>query len=108
MRALFADRPYVSLEAANERRFAVEDPVAFVRRFPEGAVIDEAQYGPELFSALQTVVDADGRPGRFVLTGSQNFQLIERIAQKSRRSRGAAHPAAAVDGGAAGGPAAPG
>ena len=32
VRSLFQDRPYVTLDAANERRFAAEDPVAFVRR----------------------------------------------------------------------------
>ena len=61
VRSLFPERPYATLEAANERRFATEDPLAFVRRFPDGAVIDEAQHGPELFSALQSIVDADGR-----------------------------------------------
>lgn len=81
VQSVLKGQPYVSLEGANERRFATEDPVAFLRRFADGAVIDEAQHAPELFSALQSAVDADPRPGRFVLTGSQNFQLIERITQ---------------------------
>lgn len=79
--AVFADRPYVSLEEPDQRRFAQEDPRRFLERFRDGAVIDEAQRCPELFSYLQGVVDASRRPGQFILTGSQHFGLMERISQ---------------------------
>ena len=80
-RALFADKPYVSLEDPVERAFATEDPRGFLARFTEGAVFDEAQRWPELFSHLQGMVDADRRPGRFVLTGSQQFGLLAGVTQ---------------------------
>ena len=80
-RAVFADKPYVNLEAADERAFARDDPRAFLARFPDGAIIDEAQWVPDLFSYIQVLVDADQRPGRFVLTGSQNFGMLARITQ---------------------------
>lgn len=80
-RAAFPDKPYVNLEAADERGFALQDPRGFLDRFPDGAVIDEAQNAPELFSYIQVLVDEDPRPGRFVLTGSQNFGLLSRITQ---------------------------
>ncbi len=80
-RATFPRKPYVSLEDPDERRFALEDPRGFLDRFRRGAVLDEAQRTPELFSYLQTEVDRDRRPGRFVLTGSQNLGLMATLSQ---------------------------
>ncbi len=80
-RAQFADRPYVSLEDPIERAFAAEDPRGFLARFGQGAVFDEAQRWPDLFSYLQGMVDADRRPGRFILTGSQQFGLLAGVTQ---------------------------
>ena len=80
-RAEFHNKPYVSLENPAELAFAREDPRGFLARFPEGAIFDEAQRWPDLFSWLQGVVDEDRRPGRFVLTGSQQFGLLAGISQ---------------------------
>ena len=80
-RAAFPDKPYVSLEASHERIFAATDPRGFLARFPDGAILDEIQHLPELFSYLQVEMDADRRRGRFVLTGSQNFSMISSISQ---------------------------
>jgi predicted AAA+ superfamily ATPase len=80
-RAAFPDKPYVSVENPDERLFARDDPVGFLARFPDGAVIDEAQQAPDLFSYLQGRVDEDRRPGRFILTGSQHFGLLESVSQ---------------------------
>ena len=79
--ALFGDRAYVSLEDPEEREYALHDPRGFLARFPEGAVIDEAQRCPALFSYLQGLVDARGRMGDFILTGSQQFGLRSGISQ---------------------------
>lgn len=81
VRHLFADKPYVSLEDPQERAFASEDPRGFLARFEEGAVFDEAQRWPDLFSYLQGMVDANRVPGRFVLTGSQQFGLLSGVTQ---------------------------
>ncbi len=80
-RAQFADKPYVSLEDPIERAFANEDPRGFLARFTQGAVFDEAQRWPDLFSYLQGMVDADRQPGRFILTGSQQFGLLAGVTQ---------------------------
>lgn len=77
----FPDKRYVSLENPDERLFATQDPRGFLDRFPDGAILDEAQHCPELFSYLQTRADHDARMGLFVLTGSQNFQLVSGITQ---------------------------
>ena len=80
-RTLFTEKPYVSLEDLDERDLATRDPRAFLARFPDGAVLDEVQRSPGLFSYLQTRVDADGRAGLFILTGSQQFGLLSGITQ---------------------------
>ena len=76
-RMTFPDLPYVSLENPSNRQFAEEDPVAFLDRYAAGAVFDEVQRVPTIFSYLQGMVDEDPRPGRFVLTGSENLALTE-------------------------------
>jgi uncharacterized protein len=80
-RAVFAGKPYVSLEDPDMRMAAVEDPRSFLDRFPDGGVLDEVQRVPELLSYVQTKVDADGRMGQFLLTGSQQFGLLSGVSQ---------------------------
>jgi predicted AAA+ superfamily ATPase len=80
-RDVFASKPYVSLEDPIERAFAMEDPRGFLARFEQGAVFDEAQRWPDLFSYLQGMVDVQRAPGRFVLTGSQQFGLLAGVTQ---------------------------
>lgn len=81
VREIFADRPYVSLEDLDELDFASRDPRGFLARYPDGAVLDEVQRVPQLFSYLQTRVDEERRMGLFVLTGSQQFDLHAKITQ---------------------------
>jgi predicted AAA+ superfamily ATPase len=80
-RHLGGERPYASLEDPDIREYAESDPRGFLARYPDGAVLDEVQRCPSLFSYLQGVVDAERRMGRFILTGSQQFGLVEAITQ---------------------------
>ncbi len=80
-RSTFPDQPYVSLEAPETRALAEEDPRGFLSRYPAGAILDEAQRCPVLFSYLQTRVDTNLRMGQFVLTGSWQFGLLSNITQ---------------------------
>jgi predicted AAA+ superfamily ATPase len=80
-RTLFAGKPYVTLEDPEERSFADTDPRGFLSRFPHGAILDEVQRCPDLFSYLQGVLDKRKRMGEFILTGSQQFGLMSNIAQ---------------------------
>lgn len=80
-RTAFPDKPYVSLEDPDTREFAASDPRRFLARYPDGAILDEAQRSPELFSYLQTLADMDGRMGLFILTGSQQFGPLSGISQ---------------------------
>ncbi|MBN2769752.1 MAG: ATP-binding protein [Spirochaetes bacterium] len=80
-RYIFKKKPYANLENPDIRRFALDDPRGFLSQYGSGAVIDEAQRVPELFSYLQQELDENSRKGRFILTGSNNFLLQETISQ---------------------------
>lgn len=82
VRSLFSEYEYTNLENLNDLHAAQEDPVRFLKSFSQkGVIIDEAQKFPELFSYLQVIVDESKKMGRFILTGSQNFLLLEKITQ---------------------------
>lgn len=78
---LFPHKPYVSLEDPETRRYATEDPKGFLSNYAQGAIFDEFQRVPDLPSYLQGLVDTDPTPGRFILTGSQQFELMRRVSQ---------------------------
>jgi uncharacterized protein len=80
-RALFPNKPYVSLEAPDRREHASGDPRDFLSAFPDGAIIDEVQRAPELPSYLQEILDEHPTPGRFILTGSANFAVLSSVGQ---------------------------
>lgn len=80
-RELFPDYEYVNLERLEMRDYAKSDPNGFLTRFQGKIIIDEAQRVPELFSSIMVTVDENRRKGEFVLTGSQNFHLMESISQ---------------------------
>ena len=81
VRHAFPEHRYVSLEDLDQREFAETDPRGFLNQFSEGVILDEAQRCPALFSYLQTRVDERQRPGEFILTGSQQFDLLSGITQ---------------------------
>lgn len=80
VRHAFPQMPYVSCEDPDIRQFAAQDPRGFLATYPS-AVIDEVQKVPEIFSYIQTLVDATDLPGQYILTGSHDFLLLERISQ---------------------------
>ena len=80
-KAVFPGKPYLSLEDLDHRDFARTDPRGFLAEMPEGAVLDEIQYAPDLVSYIQTIVDAVQKPGMFILTGSRQFEMMESVAQ---------------------------
>ncbi len=78
---VFKNKPYVSLENPDTRNFALNDPRGFLQTYPKGAILDEVQRVPELFSYLQEVLDNTKTKGLFILTGSNNFLLQQNISQ---------------------------
>jgi len=82
VRSVFKDHAYQSLELPDQRRFALEDPRGFLGQFKGPVVLDEIQRAPELFSYIQVSVDEHPDwTGHFILTGSQNFLLLQSISQ---------------------------
>lgn len=81
VRNTFPAKPYVSLENPDERLLAESDPRGFLRRFKNGAILDEAQRVPHLFNYLQQILDETKKTGLFILTGSNNFLLQQSITQ---------------------------
>ena len=78
---MLPDYKYVSLENPDIREFAANDPNAFFKVYNSNVIIDEAQRVPSLFSYIQTIVDESGQMGQFILSGSQNFHLMQEISQ---------------------------
>jgi predicted AAA+ superfamily ATPase len=81
VKEVFKDKPYVSLENPDIRNFALQDPRGFLQTYPKGAILDEVQRVPELFSYLQEILDNSKTKGLFILTGSNNFLLQQNISQ---------------------------
>ena len=81
LKELFPDYRYVTLEDPNVRDFAEGDPVAFLDTYDRYVILDEVQRVPQLFSYLQGRVDASGLMGQYILSGSQNFHLLQSITQ---------------------------
>ncbi|MEM6395942.1 MAG: ATP-binding protein [Bacteroidota bacterium] len=81
LRNHFSDYRYVNFELPRLRKSFAEDPEGFLREYNDQVIFDEAQHVPDLFSYLQVMVDEDRRPGRFVLSGSQDFLLRKSINQ---------------------------
>ena len=81
VKKVFPRKPYVSLEDPDERMLAASDPRAFLARYKNGAIIDEAQHVPELFNYMQGILDQTQKEGFYILTGSNNFLLQQSISQ---------------------------
>lgn len=77
----FPDKSHVSLESLDTREYAKTDPRGFLAEYQNGAIFDEVQHAPDLLSYLQSDVDRSPDPGRFILTGSQHFGLLQDVSQ---------------------------
>ena len=77
---LFPDMPYINLETASVREQIMRDTAGFLNNYPAGLIIDEAHHYPELFSYIQVAVD-ENPDRKYILTGSSNFSLLEKITQ---------------------------
>jgi predicted AAA+ superfamily ATPase len=75
------DFSYVNLEDISIRDFAKTDPKGFLETYKGGVIIDEIQYAPNLFSYLQVYTDERQQNGEYIISGSQNFLMMENISQ---------------------------
>lgn len=82
VKQVFKGKPYLSLENPDTRSFALDDPRGFLETYcDDGAILDEVQRAPALFSYLQEVLDNSKEKGLFILSGSNNFLLQQTISQ---------------------------
>ena len=81
VRSAFPKYRYVNLENPKDRRLAMDDPEAFFAHYGSPLVIDEVQRVPELLSWIQVRVDESRRKGEYVLTGSHQPLLKEKVSQ---------------------------
>jgi len=81
VKAVFKDRPYLSFENITTVNQFKSDPEYFIQYHKSLVIIDEVQKVPEIFSYLQLEIDNSNKKGRFILTGSSNFTLMESVTQ---------------------------
>lgn len=81
VRRLLPDADYVSFDIPRDAERARLDFEDFIASHPSPLILDEVQYVPEIFRRLKHVVDADRTPGRFMLTGSQDFLLMSGVSE---------------------------
>jgi len=81
VRSVFPEFKYVSLENPDDWDLALTDPRGFLKKYSAPCILDEVQRAPEIFSYLQGLIDETGKPGQWILTGSQQFLLMKKISQ---------------------------
>lgn len=83
-RHLFPDMPYINMENIQTSLLFKENPVGYLDSFSQGVIIDEAQLEPDLFKALQVVIDEDihlDKERKFIITGSNNFSIMSKVSE---------------------------
>jgi len=81
VRSLFPGHAYCTLEELDVRQAALGDPRGFLKSFPGPVILDEVQHAPGLLSYIQSEVDSGAKPGKYILTGSAQFALMEGVSQ---------------------------
>jgi predicted AAA+ superfamily ATPase len=82
LRTEFSDTyRYVSLERPDVRARALAGPVVFLAEVGTPLMLDEIRYAPELLHYIKDQIDEDRAPGRYLMTGSQNFALMQGVSQ---------------------------
>jgi hypothetical protein len=80
-RKVFPELPYENLEIPDVRQYALDDPRGFLNRYSNGVILDEIQRAPHLLSYIQGIVDEKQITGQFILTGSQQFEVLNKVSQ---------------------------
>ncbi len=91
VRRAFPEFTYVSLDLPAKAELAATSPERFLRQNPPPLIVDEIQYAPSLLRHLKVAIDEDRRPGRYILTGSQNFLLMQGVSESLAGRCGVLH-----------------
>lgn len=81
LRHLFPDASYITLDFPGHAEAAQTAPERLLDQYPEPLIIDEIQYAPSLMRHIKARIDRDRSPGRFLLTGSQVFPLMQGVSE---------------------------
>lgn len=81
LKKVFTNKPYFNMEEPDTRLKFISDPRGFLKQLPFGAIFDEFQNVPELPSYLQSIIDEKQSPGLFILSGSQQLEIINKVSQ---------------------------
>lgn len=81
LRHLYPQVSYLSLDLPAHAEAAQTAPDALLAQYPEPVIIDEIQYAPSLLRHLKVRIDQDRSPGRYLLTGSQLFPLMQGVSE---------------------------
>jgi predicted AAA+ superfamily ATPase len=77
----FPSYKYVNLENPDTMEEAMSDPRMFLNNGRKGLILDEIQNYPKLLSYIHTISDEHNQPGEFIITGSQNLLISEKVSQ---------------------------
>ena len=81
VRHLFPGASYVTFDIPADAELARLDFGAFLKRYPTPLIIDEVQYVPEVLRSIKVHVDKSREPGQFIVTGSQDFSMMEGVSE---------------------------
>jgi len=77
----FPNHQYYNLEFLSDLEKISSDPVGFINSISNGVIIDEVQRYPDILSYIQVAIDDHFKPAKFVITGSQNLLLSDKVSQ---------------------------
>ncbi|MDR0198838.1 MAG: ATP-binding protein [Methanomassiliicoccaceae archaeon] len=80
-RETFKNIPQITFDDKIQLRSALSDPPLFLRDNPPPIILDEVQYAPELFPEIKRICDSGKECGRYFLTGSQQYDLMENVTE---------------------------
>jgi predicted AAA+ superfamily ATPase len=81
VRSVFPNHTYINLEHPDKLQLVTENPTGFFDLYPSSLILDEVQRAPKLLSYIQVIVDENKQMGQFILTGSENLLLSEKVTQ---------------------------
>ena len=81
VKLVFPNHQYVNLENLRDLDRVKSDPLEFINSIKTGVIIDEIQRFPELLSYIQISIDENFTAGKFIITGSQNLLLLDKVSQ---------------------------
>jgi len=81
LRHLFPTLPYVTFDSPTAQRQAMDDPRHFIGQWDGPVILDEVQYVPELMRYIKMAIDEHRKPGRWLLTGSQQYAMMRGLSE---------------------------